>query len=1180
MPNLNPSALIGRPGICDLALSVHGFVPTQTASEVAVCSIDPVETIEVAGKGKRLLAHCPRLEESRPELHVEPQRRRPDRERKAIYRLLCLMEKEEKVVRLQPGQAWTINEVVLVAKKGAESWKCLPGILDREDDEQLLAHFRVTLDLRFTNKIGATTPTLETENESKLSQYGVHDLIGSLPSHHGAFFGRIDLRDAFHGVYISKKMQQHMATRVLNDQGVEVIFAWNRLPMGYKQSSGLFGRSVELMLIEAREALRKLNIDCSLRSLQDDCIVAGPTASAVNEALDVLIRVVRSYGFECRNSKVQRATDHLVFCGHQISGRESGLPLLTPCPQRRDLSSAGFEAEWEIFIKKCKSSSAKLKFLRKWAGVFQWFSHWLGGLEQDALRCLNKAVKCLQNNDAVDDEQWEKVSVAWHTLAQSFMSGLASLYLGHCIATLIVTDSNVESWYGAILGVVTLDSDNACPALFPELEERLYDISPCDDLFPMPPTGKIFRVLPVRLCGGVWKKREQLRSSTWRERGAQLQCVSENLDALRGDHVISLNDNANLCKTWRDVQGDFGYASEPYAGVWIKRWELFEAYVDKCVWLPREVDALCWTDMSARKLAAGDSADGMIGEVEIAPVDVNNSSGQLNVDDMTKEEVNDIYGCSVVSDDKMHSILVTFSGQPSYEDALSWLSSKQKEDEQLAKIRVSCEKEHKESREFLVEKDCLFHLGRWRADEPVIKQAVLPDCGGLRSTILGEFHEYGIHGSAQLLSGMVQQAYWWPTLRKDCKVFVRKCEVCQRSTKCASDICISRSGQRLQVPLPWYSVGSDVFMLGRELEAEFNLHWTAMLTITCAFTGFTVLVPLPQPVDSACIINAYLYAFSLYGYPRHLRCDGGANLVSQDVNSWLLAHGVSSTVAVGYSPWTGGYYERRHRDLAATLRKFLLDLKYGTGAMYVNSPYALAAMLQGQLNSYGIDWRGARDTTSQMLMTGTIPRPPASLDDIAPRDNWSSQGIFGEINLKEASGEDVALREAKLVEVLRKRATDIRKRRDECLRDFNTVWLERREEARNRFDQTLARKQTKELLKIGDKVLLAERFPSKFAPRWSKPREVVALRGLRCIVKNDDGTLRELHLRYVKKFHSGEEVQPVTTSKRDRPDDIEDHEDGDQGEVQQDDKSPATSSAVRTRPVRKCSRMTSYAHQL
>lgn len=98
--------------------------------------------------------------------------------------------------------------------------------------------------------------------------------------------------------------------------------------------------------------------------------------------------------------------------------------------------------------------------------------------------------------------------------------------------------------------------------------------------------------------------------------------------------------------------------------------------------------------MSARKLAAGGSADGMISDVEIAPVDVNDFSGQLKVDDMTKEEVNDIYGCSVVSDDKMHSIFVTFSGQPSYEDALSWLSSLQKEDEQLADIRVSCEKEH------------------------------------------------------------------------------------------------------------------------------------------------------------------------------------------------------------------------------------------------------------------------------------------------------------------------------------------------------------------------------------------------------------------------------------------------------------------------------------------------------
>ncbi|KAF4648562.1 hypothetical protein FOL46_002762, partial [Perkinsus olseni] len=449
----------------------------------------------------------------------------------------------------------------------------------------------------------------------------------------------------------------------------------------------------------------ELGIDCSLRSLQDDVIVAGPTAQMVNDGLDALIKVVRSFGFECRDSKVQRATDHLVFCGHMISGREIGLPLLTPCPQRRDLSSAAFEAEWETFVKKCKSSSARLKFLRKWAGVFQWFGHWLEDRDQDALRCLNGVVKKLLNNDAIEDAQWKEVSVAWHVLAQSFMRGLTPLYLGRCIATLVVTDSNVQSWYGAILGVVILNADSACPALFPELEERLYNVSPCDDIFPMPPSGMTYRVLPVRLCGGVWKKREQLRSSTWRERGAQLQCVSENLDALRGDRVISLNDNANLCKTWRDVQGDFGYASEPYAGVWIKRWELFEAYVDKCVWLPREVDALRWTDMSARRLADNDLGSDVAGEVKVLPVRADDSSTRLDVDDGTKREVDGIYDQLTVPEEKMHSIMVAFSGKDSYEEAMVWLSSQQKEDEQLAKIRDSCEKDRKESRQFCLEED-------------------------------------------------------------------------------------------------------------------------------------------------------------------------------------------------------------------------------------------------------------------------------------------------------------------------------------------------------------------------------------------------------------------------------------------------------------------------------------------
>ncbi|KAF4684936.1 hypothetical protein FOZ60_007118 [Perkinsus olseni] len=614
------------------------------------------------------------------------------------------------------------------------------------------------------------------------------------------------------------------------------------------------------------------------------------------------------------------------------------------------------------------------------------------------------------------------------------MRGLTPLYLGRCIATLVVTDSNVQSWYGAILGVVVLNADSACPALFPELEERLYNVSPCDDIFPMPPSGMTYRVLPVRLCGGVWKKREQLRSSTWRERGAQLQCVSENLDALRGDRVISLNDNANLY-------------------------------------------------MSARRLADDDLGGDVAGEVKVLPVRADDSSNELNVDDRTKREG------------------------------------------RIVTRRLCC--------------GCLLSrrkMSSWlRSANPVDGELMSRSLSRLLCLIVMAF-----------------ALLYWASFMSMGFMDLLKCYPA------------------------WYSwlIGglpyAETISACRDLDSvfKFRCHGIRLDRIY-----------LCSPVDSACVVNAYLYAFSLYGYPRHLRCDGGGNLVSQEVASWLLAHGVQNTVAVGYSPWTGGYYERRHKDLASSLRKFLLDLKYGTGAMYVNSPFALAAMLQNQLNSYGMDWRGARDTTPQMLMTGTIPKPPASLDDIAPRDRWSSQGVFGGINLEEASGEDVAAEEAKLVEVLRKRASDIRRRRDDCLRDFNMIWLERREEARNSFDQTLARKQTKESLKVGDRVLLAERSPSKLAPRWSKPQEVVALRGLRCIIKDDNGTLREVHLRYVKKFCDDDgEIPQAASSKRDRCEETDD-EDADSGHGN-GHHDAAASSAIRTRPVRKCSRMVSYAHQL
>ncbi|KAF4679420.1 hypothetical protein FOZ63_004698 [Perkinsus olseni] len=115
---------------------------------------------------------------------------------KAIHRLLKSMEVEGKVVRLPIQEAWTINEIVLVAKKGDASWKKLPTILDEGDQEAVGANFRVTLDLRYVNaNVGVTHGVTDGRTSSyddvQQSQYGVQVLVGSLPASHGQWFGDV-----------------------------------------------------------------------------------------------------------------------------------------------------------------------------------------------------------------------------------------------------------------------------------------------------------------------------------------------------------------------------------------------------------------------------------------------------------------------------------------------------------------------------------------------------------------------------------------------------------------------------------------------------------------------------------------------------------------------------------------------------------------------------------------------------------------------------------------------------------------------------------------------------------------------------------------------------------------------------------------------------------------------------
>ncbi|KAF4659974.1 hypothetical protein FOL47_007370 [Perkinsus chesapeaki] len=132
--------------------------------------------------------------------------------------------------------------------------------------------------------------------------------------------------------------------------------------------------------------------------------------------------------------------------------------------------------------------------------------------------------------------------------------------------------------------------------------------------------------------------------------------VSDNPDASRGNKIISLDDNANLCKTCKYVQGDFGYTAEPYAGLWTKHWKLLEPYVDRCLWVPREVDALKWVDLSGRKLAKQEADNGV--EVLVAEV----PQTKLDVDPHIEKEVNEIMHHYTIPNDKSMSLLVSFSG--------------------------------------------------------------------------------------------------------------------------------------------------------------------------------------------------------------------------------------------------------------------------------------------------------------------------------------------------------------------------------------------------------------------------------------------------------------------------------------------------------------------------------------
>lgn len=201
-----------------------------------------------------------------------------------------------------------------------------------------------------------------------------------------------------------------------------------------------------------------------------------------------------------------------------------------------------------------------------------------------------------------------------------------------------------------------------------------------------------------------------------------------------------------------------------------------------------------------------------------------------------------------------------------------------------------------------------------------VYQIVLPQ--GYRSQLVAVAHEsqwsghFGVTKTYQL----ILKHFFWPGMKTDVTTHCRTCHTCQ---------IVGKPNQRIPHaplhPIPIMEQPFDRVIMDcvGPLPRTKNGN-QYLLTIMCAATRFPEAIPLRQ-ITARSIIKALTHYFSLFGLPKIIQTDQGANFQSKMFNQVVQTLGVKHVVSSAYHPESQGALERWHQTLKTMLRKYCLD---------------------------------------------------------------------------------------------------------------------------------------------------------------------------------------------------------------------------------------------------------------
>jgi len=735
-----------------------------------------------------------------------------------------------------------------------------------------------------------------------------------LPSESLYFFAKIDLKDGFQSVVIHPYLRRFFGTQFYDEDENAMIYAnWITLPQGHRFSSGMFRMAVQFVinLVESDLRIRPLlaNQTLGINNLQDDFLIAAKTAEICQLAVSVLLEYLDQYGFKVNPKKMIGPVEEITYCGWKIQEGTA-----TPLPSRTKITPAFVESAMENLVK-AKPGKKLLKEFRYLASLFQYYKGFISGEQYQRIRVFHEFTKKYQKepNLKLSEEDTKACRAALEDIVNYILNGLPPLRIGNhlwkdTVATIIITDANIDSWSAILFRLVKLDhpageDDFVRWKSFSELIDAVRSLPG----FILPDN---FTLLPYRIEGGVWTARlDKSRTSTIRERLAQYYAIHELLPLLKGP-VIMVSDNSN--SRW-----DVAEPQIVFQGAAMTKRLLFQQEVHHQIWLPRD---------SLPSIA--DTAARILAEAELS----------------TSEDSAELSRVETETENAPELLRDFLQG---YEEDL---------ESQIGPVRVFDIWRHLSNPEVdatpaVREKATQFKIGRQglltkiKGEHPQIvvpkfisRRFPIPGCSGpisLRSGLLFMTHaphkvHLGEHRNLERLS----RTWWWPQIAQDVKAFVSSCSICVQA-KAREHTVGKLSSIMAKADRP-----HQAWMMDHAGPFRLRDGTTRHILLFIDLKSRELRYQICEGLDAATVGRALLEKIIFQvGIPERIHSDNGRAFTSQLTHYLATQLHTDLQFGIAYHPRGQGAVERAIGEIKISIQTSLLDKYQG----YISFPDAVAA---------------------------------------------------------------------------------------------------------------------------------------------------------------------------------------------------------------------------------------------